>query len=318
MVGSDLWLPIMRAGAALQNPGIFEARGSSSLYVFGRLKAGSTLAAASADIARVFADVQRIHRDSQGVTGEVLSMARGVQRLREQFEKPLSVLLGIVGLLLLIACANLAALLLARAAARRHEIAVRLSLGASQFRLVRQFLAESTLIAALSGAAGLLMAALGTSALIDLVTTSERRLPIAFTVDARMLLFTATISMTAAVLFGLFPALQANKTPLTQMAQTVRTLSRLAGGRLLVAAQMALSMFLLVGAGLFIRSLGNLRHLDTGFAREKVLIVMMDPRAAYGKDVDKYLVRSPLALTAKTTRSRNCSTSPYSAPRLGF
>ena len=285
----DVWLPMMMADAALLSTGVLEARRSSSLYVFGRLKPGVGDAAASADLARVFADVQRIHPDRDRTRGEVLSMARGVQTLRARFEKPLLVLLAVVGLLLLIACANLAALLLARAAARRHEIAVRLSLGASRFRLLRQFLTESLLIAVLGGAAGLTLSAWGASLLIDMVTTGPRRLPIAFAVDSRILLFTGAISVLAAVVFGIFPALQANRTPLAHAARSVvRTPSRLAGGRLLIATQMGLSLFLLISSGLFIRSLGNLRHLDTGFARESVLVLMMDAAAAYGNDPGKY------------------------------
>jgi predicted permease len=142
----------------------------------------------------------------------------------------------------------------------------------------------------LGGAGGLIISAFGASVLINLVTTSTRRLPIAFTLDSRVLLFTAGVSLMAILVFGLFPALQANRTPLAHAAQSVtRTPSRLAGGRLLIGSQMALSLFLLIAAGLFIRSLDNLRHLDTGFNRESVLIVMMDPRAAYGKDPAKYL-----------------------------
>jgi predicted permease len=286
----DVWVPTMMAPRAMLGPDVLEARGRSYLYVFGRLNPGIGEAAASADLARVFADVERIHPERDDVKGEVLSMARGVQTLRERFEKPLFVLLGVVGLLLLIACANLAALLLARAAVRRHEIAVRLSLGASRVRLLRQFLTESLVIAVLGGAAGLALSAWGASLLIDMVTTGPQRLPIAFTVDWRILSFTGAVSVLAAVVFGVFPALQANRTPLAHATQSVvRTPSRLAGGRVLIAGQMALSLFLLIAAGLFIRSLGNLRDLDTGFARENVLVLMMDAAPAYGTDRQKYL-----------------------------
>jgi len=284
----DVWFPIMMAEAALMRPGVLEARGSSSLYVFGRLKPGVSAAAAAGDIARVYEDVQRIHPDGHRPKGELLSMARGVQTLRERFEKPLWVLLGVVGLMLLIACANLAALLLARAAARRQEIAVRLALGASRLRLARQLLTESFVIAALGAALGLAVSGWGASLLIEMVTTGPRRLPIAFRLDWRILLFTGAVSIIATVVFGVFPALQANRTPLAQGARSVaRTPSRLAGGRVLIAGQMALSLFLLIAAGLFLRSLGNLRDLDTGFARENVLVVMIDPRAAYGPDPAK-------------------------------
>ena len=159
-------------------------------------------AAAVADLARLFADVLRIYPDRDGPKGDVLSMSRGVQALRARFETPLFMLLGVVGVLLLIACANLAALLLARAAARRHEIAVRQSLGASRFRLLRQFLTESVLIAVLGGAAGLAVSAWAASLLIEMVTTGPRILPIAFTIDSRILLFTSGVSILAAVVFG--------------------------------------------------------------------------------------------------------------------
>ncbi len=283
----EVWLPMMMAGAVLQNRDVLEARGSSFLYVFGRLEPGVDGRAASADLARVFADVQRIHPDSEGPKADVLSMARGVQRLRERFETPLVVLLGVVFLLLLIACANLAALLLARAAARRQETAMRLSLGASRFRLFRQFFAESLLIATIGGGAGLVVAAFGASLLIELVTTSTRSLPIAFTLDSRILLFTFGVSTFAALVFGIVPALQANSTQLVHQS-VARTPSRLPGARVLTAAQMAVSLFLLIAAGLFARSLGNLRDLDVGFARENVLILMIDPRAAYGDNPEKY------------------------------
>jgi predicted permease len=285
----DIWVPMMMADAVLLSTGMLESRGTSSLYVFGRLKADISDAAASADLARVLDDVQRIHPDRDRARGEALSMARGVQTLRERFEKPLFVLLGVVGLLLLIACANLAALLLARAAARRHEIAVRLSLGASRIRLLRQFLTESLVIAVLGGVVGLSVSAWGASLLIEMVTTGPRRLPIVFTIDSRILFFTGAASILAAVVFGTLPALQANRTSLHVAHSAARSPSRLAGGRLLIASQMGLSLFLLIASGLFIRSLGNLRHLDTGFARENVLVLMMDAAAAYGNDSEKYL-----------------------------
>ena len=286
----DVWLPMMMAGVALQNPGMFEGRRSSSMYVFGRLKPGVSSTAASRSLAGLYAEVQRVAPYSVRGTGAALPMARGVQTLRDRFETPLMVLLASVGGLLLIACANLAGLLVARTAGRQQEIAVRLSLGASRSRLLRQFFAESLLLAVVGAAAGLVVSSFAAAALIDLVTTSGRRLPIAFTLDSRILLFAGAVSAAASFLCGLFPAVQANRTPLVQAAQSVlRMPSRLAGGRLLIGAQMALSLFLLIGAGLFLRSLGNLRGLDTGFDRENVLVVMMDPRAALEMDPEKYL-----------------------------
>ena len=285
----DVWVPGAMAESVLLRPGVLDARGSSSLYVFGRLKADVTAAAAADDIARVFADVQRIHPEDNRPRGDAVSMARGVQTLRERFERPLLVLLGIVGLLLLIACCNLAALLLARAAARRSEIAMRQSLGASRTRLVRQFLTESALLAVIGAAVGLALSNTVVSALVELVTTN-RRLPIAFTLDYRVLLFTGAVTGMAVLAFGLFPALHATRERLSEAVGTSgRTAARLKGGRLLIGAQMALSIFLLIGAGLFVRSLANLRQLDTGFVRDNVLVIMTDPRVAYGPDPAKHL-----------------------------
>lgn len=176
---------------------------TSSLYVFGRLKPGVTAAQASEDIARVYRDLPRtaVHVDDQ--RGEVVPMSKGVQTLRPRFERPLLILFGVVGLLLLLACANLAALLTARAAARYREIAVRLSLGASGARLARQFLTETLLLAGLGGIAGLLVAWWGTSLLIAIVTSSTRRLPLHFALDWRIVAFTSVVSILTAILFGL-------------------------------------------------------------------------------------------------------------------
>jgi predicted permease len=285
----DVWVPAAMFEAVTIRPGVLDARGSSSLYLFGRLKAGVVPAAAADDMARVFADIQRLHPEENKPRGDAISMARGVQALRERFERPLLVLLGIVGLLLLIACFNLAALLLARATARRSEIAMRLSLGASRSRLVRQLLTESALLAVIGCAVGLVLARAAASLLVELVTTN-RRLPIAFTLDYRVLLFTGAVTAIAVLAFGLFPALHATRTRLSEaVAASGRTAARLKGGRLLIASQMALSLFLLIGAGLFIRSLANLRQLDTGFVRDNVMVVMMDPRVAYGPDPAKHL-----------------------------
>jgi predicted permease len=284
----DIWVPMMMVDALLAAQTIKNPN-TSSLYVFGRLKAGLSAANASADIARIYSELQPHSRNLQGRRGEVVPMAKGVQTLRSRFEKPLLILLSIVGLLLLIACANLAALLMARASARRHEIAIRLSLGASRLRLLRQFLTESLLIGVLGGAAGLAVSGWGASLLIGMVTQSTRRLPVHFTVDTRVLAFTAALSILAAILFGLLPALQANRTRIAQGSTTTSRHSRLPGGPILIAGQMALSLFLLVAAGLFVRSLANLRYLDTGFVRENVLVLMLDPHVAYRQDIEKYL-----------------------------
>lgn len=198
----DVWIPMMMTNAVLTGETVRNAN-TSSLYVFGRLKPGVTAAQASEDIARVYRDLPRtaVHVDDQ--RGEVVPMSKGVQTLRPRFERPLLILFGVVGLLLLLACANLAALLTARAAARYREIAVRLSLGASGARLARQFLTETLLLAGLGGIAGLLVAWWGTSLLIAIVTSSTRRLPLHFALDWRIVAFTSVVSILTAILFGL-------------------------------------------------------------------------------------------------------------------
>jgi predicted permease len=282
----DFWIPMMMMDQALGRS-MLRSRGASSLYVFGRLKPVVTAADASADVARVYREVQRATQSLDKQRGEAIPMSKGVQALRETFGNPLLILLGVVGLLLLIACGNLAALLLARAAARRHEIAVRLSLGASRFRLLRQLLTESLLLGLLGGAAGLVVSAWGASILIGIITSSTRRYPLHFGIDPRILAFTAVLSILAALVFGLVPALKANRIRISQ-ASTTDSHSRLPASRVLIAGQMALSLFLLVAAGLFLRSLLNLRHLNAGFQRENVLVLMLDPRVAYGQDIEKY------------------------------
>jgi len=282
----DLWMPLMMSTAVLGRETL--NANSSSLYVFGRLKPGIPLSAASADMARIYRELEPEDAEA-GMRGEAVSMARGVQTLRSQFERPLLVLLAIAGVLLLMASVNLAALSIARTAARRHEMAVRLSLGASRLRLWRQCLVESLLLGLIGGASGVALSAWATSALIAIVTTSTRRLPLHFTVDSRLLIFAALVSLASVALFGILPAIQAGRTRITRVFASLRARTRLPGSRPLIAVQMALSMFLLIGAGLFVRSLVNLRTLDAGFLRDDVLVLMLDPRIAYGEDIGKYL-----------------------------
>jgi predicted permease len=282
----DVWVPMHMMPTVVSEP---VGRNSSSLYVFGRLKPGISSAEASSDLARVYEELQRIHGSYADQRGDVIPMEKGVQTLRQRFERPLLVLLGIAALLLLVACVNIAALLLARASSRKHEIAIRLAVGASRLRLVRQFFTESLLLALLGGAAGLLVSAWAADSLVGLATTSTRRLPIYFAVDRRILVFTAAVSALTAVLFGLLPAYQGTRrTSLISLAAT-RAPSRLPAGRLLIVGQMALSLFLLIAAGLLVRSLANLRAVDTGFVRDHVLVLMLDARAAFGKAREQYV-----------------------------
>jgi len=220
---------------------------------------------------------RRIRLDA-GATGLVRN------HLRRIITQPLLVLMVVVGLVLLIACANVANLLLARAAGRRKEIAVRLSLGAGRFRIVRQLLTESLLLAALSGALGLLLSRWGTNLLLSYLPR-RGTLTLDPALDMRVFGFTLAVSLLTGVLFGLTPALRATRLDLSSALKssmgegTVGT--RLALRKVLVVTQVALSLFLLVGAGLFVRSLQNLKNLDAGFDRENVALFGLDTGRGY-------------------------------------
>jgi predicted permease len=214
----------------------------------------------------------------------------GFSNLRSDFAAPLWALMAMVAVVLLIACANIANLLLARSAARQREIAVRLSIGASRARLIRQLLTESTLVAALGGAAGIATAHWVSAFLARLALghQSEAVLP-AFGLDLRVLGFAAALSIATGILFGLAPAFRTTRVQLSDAlkagSRSVFSGSRVGGMRPLVALQVALSLALLVGAGLFARSLRNLMQIDPGFDREHVLSVWIDPQiAGYPRD----------------------------------
>jgi predicted permease len=207
----------------------------------------------------------------------------GVSGLRRQYERPLWLLLAITGLVLLIACANLANLLLARASLREREIAVRLAIGASRGRLVRQLLAESLLLAMLGAAFGAVLAQVLSRGLVAFLTTSNNRLFVGLGIDWRVLGFTAALALTTCLLFGLLPALRATHlAPASAMRAGARgaTAGRERFGlrRALVSTQVALSLVLFVGALLFVRSLQKLLAVDPGFQSEGILAVSLDLR----------------------------------------
>ena len=208
----------------------------------------------------------------------------GYSFLRKQFRRPLYVLLAITGLVLLIACANFANLLLARGMARSREIALRFAIGASRGRIVRQLLTESVLLAVAGAAVGLMVAEMAGRLLLAVLSTGGFD-PIALDLrpDARVLLFATALALATGILFGLAPALRATATGpgaaiKSGSATALRTRSRLLSA--LVMSQVAMSMVLLVGAGLFVRTFQNLLERDPGFRSEGVLVVELDARRA--------------------------------------
>ncbi|HYX52922.1 MAG TPA: ABC transporter permease [Candidatus Limnocylindrales bacterium] len=212
--------------------------------------------------------------------------ATGISELREQFQRPLAVLMAVVGLVLLIASANLASLMLARAASRSKELAVRKALGASRGRLVRQLLVESLLLSFAGGMLGMLFARWGAALLVRYISTHDSNVFVDLSLDLRVLGFTAGIAVFTAILFGVLPALRSSRVSVIAAMKDRSSDARdglslrLRSGKWIVAAQVAFSLVLLVVSGLFLRTLRKLTVLDLGFDRSNVLVVNANSRPA--------------------------------------
>ena len=238
----------------------------------------------------------------------------GWSYLRSVFQKPLLILMGVVALVLLIACANVANLLLARAAMRRKEIAIRLATGAGRWRIIRQLMTESALLAATGAGLGIALAALSSRALVNLI--SNERMPIALDVTPnwQVLGFTAAVAIATALLFGIAPALQSTAVaPSAMLKDGGRRRSRLLPS--LVSVQVALSLLLLIGAGLFVRTLRNLEKVDPGFRREGVLLVDLEGRRSAGaRELVEAVRQIPGVLSAAISTHTPLSGSTWSEP----
>jgi predicted permease len=210
-----------------------------------------------------------------------LPVGNGLSRLRSQYERPLEILMVIAGLVLLITCANIASLMLARSAARQRETAVRLSLGASRVRLIRQVLTESILLSGAGALLGVFLAKWGEALLVRFVSTTGQKVFLDLSMDERVLGFTAGIGVLTGLVFGALPAMRGTRVSLISAikggdAQNAKGHLQFHSGRWIVAVQLALSSVLLVGTGLFVRTFENLVMLDPGFDRNGVLLVSMD------------------------------------------
>jgi putative ABC transport system permease protein len=211
--------------------------------------------------------------------------ATGTSWVRRQFEQPLNILMGVVGLVLLIACANIASLMLARAAARHREIGVRKALGASRSRLIRQLLTECILLSTAGAGLGVVFARWGSSLLVRYISTKSDSIFLDLTFDWRILSFTAAAAVFTGLLFGVLPAFRSTRVSLTSAmkgSQAVEAESRakFRPGKWIVATQVALSLVLVVASGLFLRSLVKLVTMDIGFDRDNVLLVNTDLHTA--------------------------------------
>jgi len=261
------------------------------LAIIGRLKPGWTITRAAAQSNAISAEVfgntvpPNYRPDAAKYYTKykltAVAAGSGVSSLRQSYEEPLLLLLGIAGLVLLIACSNLANLMLARASTREREMAVRLAIGANRARLMRQMLAESLLLMLIGTATGAFLAQFLSRYLVSFLTTGDNPLFVELAPDWRVLGFTAAVAILTCILFGLTPALRATRTaPASAMKASGRGLTadrqRFGLGRALVISQIALSLVLLVGALLFVRSLRNLLTLDAGFRENGLLITSID------------------------------------------
>ncbi len=270
-------------------------RRGSFTQAFGRLKPGITIASAKAGLQPLYHQTLEMEVKAPAFSRateytrqqflrnwiDVLPASRGRSALRRQFANPLWALMGITGLVLLIACSNVANLLVARATARQKEVAVRLAIGASRGRLIAQLLQESLLLSLAGGAAGLGLAVLMDKALINFLPAGVVPLSVSSTPDWRVLGFTLVVSVGTGLLFGLAPALQSTR---PELASTLKDQAgSVVGGtgvglrKSLVVAQVALSLLLLIGAGLFVQSLKNLRGLNPGFQTENLVTFAVNP-----------------------------------------
>ena len=266
------------------------------VQVFARLKPGYTVESAKAPLQGLFTQIRQYemtlpaakdwsqYSRDQFMKGQLLvePAAMGYSELRNSFSTALVVLMSMVGLVLLIACANVANLLIARAFMRQKEIAVRLSLGASRGRLVRQLLVESLVLSITGGVLGLGLAVVLTRTLLALVPSEGQPLLITAHPDPRILVFTLVLSFATGIIFGLVPALRASRPdPWTTLKDTMGSIAGTGGSLFLrkglVTAQVALSFLLLFGAGLFVRSLQNLKTTDTGVGLDNLVTFQLAP-----------------------------------------
>lgn len=260
------------------------------IEMMGRLRPGVSVAQAQAALAPRFHRWVATTATSDGERAKLPALilnpgAAGLGSLRRQYSKPLYVLLTMVGLILAIACANIANLMLARAAARRREMALRLSLGAGRFRVVRQLLTESVMLASLGGVLGFLFAIWGVRSLTFLFSKGQENFTLHAELNWNVLGMTAALSVVCGLLFGLVPAIQSTRPDVMPALKNGRGGGpRRRAQHVLVAAQIAGSFLILVAAGLFVRTLNNLHSVQLGYAREHILLFSLNARQAGHRD----------------------------------
>jgi len=260
------------------------------IEMMGRLKPGVSMAQAQVELAPRFHQWVATTATTDGERAKLPALilnpgAEGLGSLRRQYSKPLYVLLAMVGLILAVACANIANLLLARAAARSREMAVRLSLGAGRFRVVRQLLTESVMLASLGGALGIVFAIWGVRSLTFLLSKGQENFTLHAELNWKVLAVTAALSVVCGLLFGLVPAIQSTRPDvMPALKNGLGARPRRRAQHVLVVAQIAISFLILFVAGLFVRTLDKLHSVQLGYARENILLFSLSARQAGHRD----------------------------------
>jgi predicted permease len=286
----DVWVPLMMQPQFERGESFLALPNMGWLRVMARLEPGGSRQQAEAALtvwlSQIQSDQSELGRNARRLRNvAVVAGSKGLSETRDKFSKQLWILTAVVGLLLLIACANVANLLLVRASVRAKEVAVRLAIGAGRWRLIRQFLTEALVLAFTGAVLGLILASWGSRLLLLMASEGAGPIPINVSLNLRILGFTMLVTLITAVLFGLTPALSATRQDVNT-ALKVNTVAnpRLPLSRLLVIVQVALSLLLITGAGLFVQTLRNLRIRNLGFEADKVLQVRIDAHSAGYKD----------------------------------
>jgi len=291
----EIYVPLCAEGTLVRENSALDKRANWWLWIFARLKPGiseqQALARMNTLAPQIFAatlppnypsDAQKYHLSRRF---DLLPGANGYSNVRRDYKTALYTLMAAVGMVLLIACANVANLLISRAAVRRKEIAIRMAIGASRARLIRQLLTESVLLSSMGAVLGVLFAQWASRMLVQFLSTSTSNVVLDLSIDIRVLAFTTAVAIATGILFGLAPAWQGTSIdPHWAMKANARGVveshARLSLGKMVVAAQVALSLVLLIGAGLMLKTFAKLATVDTGFDKNQVLLIRVDPRYA--------------------------------------
>ncbi|HXB72448.1 MAG TPA: ABC transporter permease [Candidatus Acidoferrales bacterium] len=291
----EIYVPLCAEGTLNRENSALDKRPNWWLWIFARPKPGigeqQALARLNTLAPQIFAatlppnypsEAQKYHLSRRF---DLLPAANGYSNVRREYKAALYTLMVVVVAVLLIACANVANLLIARAAVRRKELAIRMAIGAGRARLMRQLLTESLLLSSMGAALGVLFAQWASRMLVRFLSTSSSTVVLDLSIDGRVLAFTTAVAVVTGILFGLAPAWQGTRVdPHAAMKANgrgvVESQARLSLGKVLVAAQVALSLVLLIGAGLMLKTFAKLANLDTGFEKNQVLLIRVDPRYA--------------------------------------